>query len=189
MDNKLIKKIISGMLVAGISAALFSGCGKSGDTGSSGGQALSDETGGTGSVAASEEKTESNETEASVSAENEIPAYDDSNVETKPIDPEVYADYAAWENAEKTGTTDYLKWLADYCINKVEPQAVEMLLRIPAFREAADKGQISRYITLMLDYNDQNEYGAMTQTTFLEKMAILRLKMGLRFTIWHAGCL
>ncbi|MBO7663876.1 MAG: hypothetical protein J6U01_10950 [Clostridia bacterium] len=82
---------------------------------------------------------------------------------------ENYADDLAWEHAQDHGGGEYLEWLADYCVHVAGPQAVEMLLRIPCFREAADEGLLSKYIVLHLTYNDVNQFGAMTTATFLEK--------------------
>ncbi len=101
--------------------------------------------------------------------ENDIPDYNDTDVIPKTINAENYADYSAWEHAQNNGGEEYLEWLADFCVKVAGPQAVEMLLRIPCFREAADQGLLSKYIVLQLTYNDENQFGAMTEATFLEK--------------------
>ncbi len=98
------------------------------------------------------------------STENVIPAYEGQPAKLKKIDAnsiQFYIDNDAYWYAEENHCQDYLIWLADYIINKVEPQAVEMLLRIPCFREAVDQGLISRYMTLELTYDEEDQFGAL----------------------------
>ncbi|MBO5552383.1 MAG: hypothetical protein J5966_10540 [Lachnospiraceae bacterium] len=87
----------------------------------------------------------------------------------KKTDPEIYADSDAYKQGMDDGNMDYIRWLADYCANIIEPQAVEMLLTIPAFKRAAEKGLLSRYIVLGISYETENQYGAIKQTCYLGK--------------------
>ena len=101
--------------------------------------------------------------------ENVLPQKSSGGSETNPVNCEFYADEFAYAQAMETGSLDYLTWLSDYCANVVEPQAVEMLLRIPAIKEAADEGLLSKYITLGLTYSDSNQFGAITMLTPLDQ--------------------
>ncbi len=106
------------------------------------------------------------------STENVIPAYEGQPSKLKAADAEhaaVYADSDAIRYVTENHCEDYLPWITDYIINVAEPQAVNMLLRIPYFREAADQGLIIKYIGLNLTYNDQNQFGAMTLACYLGK--------------------
>ncbi len=78
-----------------------------------------------------------------------------------------FCDSSAIEYAEEHKCMDHLLWLADYAVNVVEPQAVEKVLQIPAFAEAAKNGEISRYISVYITYNDVNHFGAMEQSCYL----------------------
>lgn len=101
--------------------------------------------------------------------ENVLPSPAAAGVSVNPSNAEFYADPLAYEHAKETNSLDYLAWLSDYCVNVVEPQAIEMLLRIPVIKEAADKDLLSRYITLGLTYNDVNQFGAITMLTPLDQ--------------------
>ncbi len=106
------------------------------------------------------------------STENVIPAYEGQPEKLKPADGKharVYADDWAEEYVKKNHCEDYLPWLTDYIINIAEPQAVNMVLRIPCLREAVDQGLISKYIGLDMTYNDVNQFGAMTLCCYLGK--------------------
>ncbi len=87
----------------------------------------------------------------------------------KPVTMEQYADEAAIAHARQNGSTKEMIWLIDYCVNKVEPQAVEMLLRIPVFQKAAEENLISRYVTFGLTFDDSNYFAAMSQTCYHDK--------------------
>ncbi len=101
--------------------------------------------------------------------ENILPSSESGNTVTNPVNLEFYADSWAYEHARDTDTLEYAQWLADYCVNVVEPQVVEMLMRVPLFRQAADEGLLSKYITLGLTYNDGNQFAAITTLSFLDK--------------------
>ncbi len=101
--------------------------------------------------------------------ENVLPSPAEEGAVMNPGDPGFYADESAVEHARETDSLAYLEWLSDYCVNVVEPQVVEMLMRIPLFAEAASDGLLSKYIALGLTYNDVNQFGAITLTSYLDK--------------------
>ena len=165
MKNRMIKKVLSIVLIAGLTASLFTGCGKKKDVEEETYDEAYEE-----SYQEEGEYTDDEESSVPVSdTSNIIPEYDDSKVTPKPVSVDLYSNYAAIEHAKENDSMDYLEWLADYCVNIIEPQAVEKLLLIPAFKEAAEEGLISKYICLQLDYNDQNQYGAMTRISYYNK--------------------
>ncbi len=109
------------------------------------------------------------------STENAAPSYGKPG-EPKPVDVSFHVDDSGIYYADENNCQDYLTWLSDFVINKAEPQAVGMLLQIPCFREAAEQGLISKYIAFDTTYNDQNQFGAITQACYLGKngnMAVL----------------
>lgn len=84
-----------------------------------------------------------------------------------PVTVDNFCDAYAIDYASENNCEDHLLWLADYAVNCVEPQAVDKLLQIPALREAADNGEISRYFSVYVTYNDVNGFGAMEQSCYL----------------------
>ena len=57
-------------------------------------------------------------------------------------------------------TDEDLEWLIDLIINKLEPQAVELLLNsFPAFRVAAQNGEIGREIGMYIYYDEGDKDG------------------------------
>ncbi len=78
-----------------------------------------------------------------------------------------YCDTEAIEYAKEHNCEDHLIWLADYAVNVIEPQAVEKLLQIPVFAEAAKNGEISKYISVYITYNDVNSFGAMERSCYM----------------------
>ncbi len=80
-----------------------------------------------------------------------------------------YCDQSAIDWAKENNAEDHLLWLSDYVVNCIEPQAVQQLLQIPVLAEAAENGEISKYISIYLTYNDVNQFGAMEQTCYLGK--------------------
>lgn len=162
------KKYMAVILIVSLIAAAFAGCGaqtagKSDDTEY---QDTEYEEG-----ASQEEVPEETEEETvrTFETENWLPVPAESGAVTNPADPGFYADESAMEHAMETDSLAYLEWLSDYCVNVVEPQVVEMLLRIPLFEEAAEDGLLSKYIALGLTYNDVNQFGAITLTNYLDK--------------------
>ncbi|MBQ3797025.1 MAG: hypothetical protein II842_12270 [Butyrivibrio sp.] len=104
--------------------------------------------------------------------------YETQNVFTKseklssaPIEVSIknYCDLSAIQYAEEHNCMDYLLWLADFVVNSVEPQAVEKLLQLPVFADAAESGEVSRYISIYLTFNDVNAFGAMEQSCYMGK--------------------
>ncbi|MBR1669226.1 MAG: hypothetical protein IJ695_00825 [Butyrivibrio sp.] len=166
MKKSIYKKIIASVLIVSLAAASLSGCGK-GDAGEDGDYGEYDEYG----EEYSEEASGAGGDEAfnPSSVTNDIPEYDDAGVIPKVINAANYVDSEAWNHVAENGGEEYYTWLADYCVNVAGPQAVGMLLRIPCFKEAAEQGLISKYMVLCLDYDEGNQYGAMTQSTYLEK--------------------
>jgi len=174
MKRRTASKIIALLLTAGLSVPLFTGCGCGKDEDQPETyEADQFEDYGEDTEAyedtGEESPEEIPEEPSEYSTSNVIPEYDDTGVTPKPVTVDVYANYSAIDHAKEIGSMDYLEWLADYCVNVIEPQAVEKLLQVPAFKEAADQGLISKYITLQLDYNDQNQYGAMTRISYYNK--------------------
>ena len=84
-----------------------------------------------------------------------------------PVTIDNFCDYFAVEYGNEKNCNDHLLWLSDYVVNSVEPQAVEMLLQIPVLRKAAENGEISKYISVYLTYNDVNSFGAMEESCYL----------------------
>lgn len=101
------------------------------------------------------------------STENVYPDITQINYGTIPVTIENYCDASAIEYAKEHNCEEHLLWLADYVVNCIEPQAVAMLLQIPVFQEAAANGEISKYISVYLTYNDVNQFGAMEETCYL----------------------
>ncbi|WP_408072526.1 hypothetical protein [Butyrivibrio sp. JL13D10] len=99
--------------------------------------------------------------------ENDLGTLEKLDYAPIPVDIENFCDASAIEYAEKHNCKDHLLWLADYVVNIVEPQAVEKLLQIPVFKEAAENGEISKYISIYLTYNDVNAFGAMEESCYL----------------------
>lgn len=101
------------------------------------------------------------------STENELPSLMQTDYGPIPVTIENYCDVYAIEYAKEHNCEDYLLWLADYVVNCIEPQAVEMLLQIPVLKEAAESGDVSKYISVYLTYDDVNQFGAMEETCYL----------------------
>lgn len=101
--------------------------------------------------------------------ENELPKPVTGTIAVNPTEPSLYADYSAIEHAKETGSMDYLEWLAGFVANVAEPQAMELLLRVPVFEEAAKEDLLSRYISLGFTYSDYNMFGAITRMAYLDK--------------------
>ena len=99
--------------------------------------------------------------------QNEIDTLEKLDYAPINIDLENFCDAYAINYAEENNCEDYLLWLADYVVNVVEPQAVEKLLQIPVLGEAAENGEISKYISIYLTHNDVNAFGAMQQSCYL----------------------
>ena len=78
-----------------------------------------------------------------------------------------YCDSSAIEYAKEHNCEEYLMWLCDYAVNVIEPQAVEKLLQIPVFAEAARNGEISRYISIYITFNDVAGFGAMEKSCYM----------------------
>ena len=112
---------------------------------------------------------ESKGTAGSYSIDNILPGVPSGDIISNPVSSVYYADYLADEHAEETGTLDYLDWLSDYCVNVIEPQTVEMLLRIPLFQEAADERLLGKSITFGLTYDDDGGYAAITMPNYLDE--------------------
>lgn len=87
----------------------------------------------------------------------------------KPISVYQYADRNAIEHAQDTDSMEELQWLVDYCVNKIEPQAVEMLLSIPVFKNAAKNNLISKYTTFGITYDEDGAFEAMTEASYHNK--------------------
>ena len=75
--------------------------------------------------------------------------------------------YLVFEVQDKSSYLDYLNWLTDYTTNVLVPQAVEKLLQIPVFAQAAEEGMLSKYINLALTYDPQIGYSAMVAAAAL----------------------
>ena len=166
MLNMIYRKLLVSVLAVSLAVSLLTGCGKKNeddyaydqyDEYSEDYEEYSDENSGNAENSDASPFT------------NDIPEYDDSGVIPKAINAENYIDAEAWEHVAENGGEEYYKWLADYCVNVAGPQAVNMLFRIPCFEEALEQGLLSKYMVLCLDYDDGNQYGAMTQCTYLEK--------------------
>lgn len=172
------KKIIT-LLLLSLFVTSISGCGE--DTSEFGESSIGEWTGNTesseewssDSYEEYEEADLSGEEEISLSdvlltdfpTENTVPDYDDSNAERTEIVLDAFCDYTVKDYLAENGTEEYeedLLWLADTVVNKIEPQAVETLLQVPAFREGVENGLISKYTTLYLTRNENNLYAAMT---------------------------
>jgi hypothetical protein len=168
MKMKRCKRIIYGTLAWVMTLSMFTACGRSDDEYYYGPE---DETGyeDNADTSYSEGENDADTENKGFDRENILPQKSAGGFETNPSNAEFYADELAYAQALETGSLDYLNWLSDYCVNVLEPQAVELLLRIPAIRQAADEELLSRYITLGLTYNDVNQFGAITMQTPLDK--------------------
>lgn len=104
---------------------------------------------------------------ATYSTENVLPSIEQLNYGPIPVTIDNYCDELAIDYAKEHNCEDHLLWLADYVVNCIEPQAVDKLLQIPVFKEAAINGEISKYISIYLTYNDVSRFGAMEETCYL----------------------
>ena len=81
-----------------------------------------------------------------------------------------WVDIYCAQTARDAFTDDDLEFLLDLIINKLQPQAVELLLdSFPAFRAAADNGEIGREIGLYVYYRKGDMDGIPEHQDTLEK--------------------
>ena len=81
----------------------------------------------------------------------------------KPEEPEkTLVDIYCNEDAQNALSRDDLEFLTDLVVNKLQPQAINLLLKsFPAFKEAAEKGQIGKYLGLEIGYSpDSDSFGS-----------------------------
>ena len=83
--------------------------------------------------------------------------------EKKEVEPaKTLVDIYCSEDAKNALSRDDLEFLTDLVVNKLQPQAVNLLLKsFPAFKEAAEKGQIGKYLGLEIGYKaDSTTFGS-----------------------------
>ncbi len=164
-----IKRSMALFTVTGLSACMLSGCiGYVGNDDSETNNNYSESDYDSGTAYSGEDIAESTK-EIDYETVNTYVSSLEEPDRLKPVTVEQYADEDAISHAEDNDSMEDMKWLIDYCVNKIEPQVVEMLLSIPVFGKAAEEGLISKYVTLGLTYNDVNEFAAMTQSIYMEK--------------------
>ena len=88
-----------------------------------------------------------------------IPAEESSDVPGAPYNRSLIDIYCA-QTARDAFIDEDLEFVLDLVLNKLEPQAVELLLdSFPAFRAAADQGQVGREIGLYVYYRTGDKDG------------------------------
>lgn len=132
---------------------------------------------------ASQPQTATNE-QAAVAATAEAPASNDDATPTAPVaeadeddeindddtagmgNPDRLVDIFCAQTARNALSDEDLEWLINLIIGKLEPQAVDLLLdSFPAFRAAADKGEIGKEIGLYIYYQKGDDDGKPSHQT------------------------
>ena len=95
----------------------------------------------------------------SSSEASNIPAEESSDERRRPYNRSLIDIYCA-QTARDAFSDEDLEFFLDLVLNKLEPQAVELLLdSFPAFRAAADQGQVGREIGLYVYYGTGDKDG------------------------------
>lgn len=138
---------------------------------------------------ASQPQTATNE-QAAVAATAEAPASNDDATPTAPVaeadeddeindddtagmgDPDRLVDIFCAQTARNALSDEDLEWLINLILNRLQPQAVELLLNsFPAFRAAADKGEIGKEIGLYIYYQKGDDDGKESHNTPSQALA------------------
>lgn len=138
---------------------------------------------------ASQPQTATNE-QAAVAATAEAPARNDDATPTAPVaeadeddeindddtagmgDPDRLVDIFCAQTARNALSDEDLEWLINLILNRLQPQAVELLLNsFPAFRAAADKGEVGKEIGLYIYYQKGDDDGKESHNTPSQALA------------------
>ena len=76
------------------------------------------------------------------------------------------------QTAREALSDEELEWFIDLIANRLEPQAVELLLQsFPAFRQAANNGEIGKRISLYIYYESGDKDGKLEHEIASEALA------------------
>ena len=86
---------------------------------------------------------------------------------SKYVDKEAKDHWKILSENERTAYVENIRLLEDIVVNKIQPQAVRLLMNnLPVLKKAVEEGRASKYVSLYISYS-QSGYGAMETTCYL----------------------
>lgn len=114
-------------------------------------------------------------------------AEEEEEEEEKKEDEETYSHLVnvhCDDKAKKALSKDDLEFLADLVVNKLHPQAVNLLQeKFPAFKEAADNGKIGDYLAVLVSYDDKSDVSGYASRGWTDDMTYPDYRFCYSFTV------